>query len=346
MNFVDEVTVQVKAGNGGSGCSSFRRESHVPKGGPDGGDGGKGGDVVFVVDEQLSTLMDLRYRRHLKAENGRSGQGNNRTGRSGKDTVVRVPPGSMVYDLENNELLKDLLVPGETFVVAKGGDGGRGNSRFATSRNRVPRRCDPGFPGVERKIRIELKILADVAVIGYPNVGKSTLIRKVSNATPKVADYPFTTLIPNLGVVYVDGSREFVMADIPGLIDGAAEGEGLGHRFLRHVERCKILLHLVEVEATRNDPLEDFRRINHELEAYSPELARKKQLVALNKTDLLPDKAVVQPLKEEMQRQDRKLYEISGVSGVGVSELMRALAEEIQPEAPPEPDEGWNPLNY
>ena len=346
MNFVDEVTVQIKAGNGGNGCSSFHRESHVPKGGPDGGDGGKGGNVVFLVDEQLSTLMDLRFRRHLRAENGRPGLGNNKTGRSGKDTIVRVPPGSMVYDLETGDLLRDLVQPGEEYIVAKGGDGGRGNTRFATSRNRVPHRCDPGYPGVEREVRIELKILADVAVIGYPNVGKSTLIRKVSNATPRVADYPFTTLIPNLGVVAVDNSREFVMADIPGLIDGAAKGEGLGHRFLRHVERCKILLHLVEVEATRNDPLEDYRRINHELHAYSPELSRKKQLVALNKIDLYPDEETILPLKRELENQGHKLFEISGTSGAGIPELLQALYEDIQPEEPPEPEGEWNPLDY
>jgi len=268
--FVDEVDVFVKGGDGGAGCVSFRKEKFVPRGGPDGGDGGDGGDVVLVADPSINTLLDFRLQRHYTAERGRHGEGSNRHGRSGEDTVLRVPVGTVASDRDSGERIGDLVGPGERCVVAAGSRGGRGNARFATSTNRAPRRADQGRFGKERWIHLELKLLADVGVIGFPNAGKSTLVSRVSAAKPRIADYPFTTLVPSLGIVRVDDGRSFAIADLPGLIPGAAEGKGLGHRFLRHTERTRLLLHLVDLDpSTGRDPVDDFAAIEHELAEYS-----------------------------------------------------------------------------
>ena len=286
--FVDRAVVEVIAGTGGSGAEAFRREAGVPRGGPAGGDGGKGGDVLLQADSQLSTLLDYSYRRHYKAERGRHGEGSNRTGRSGDDLVLRVPPGTVAYDADTDELLGELLVDGETIVIARGGRGGRGNARFKTPTNQAPRRWEPGEEGEERRVRLELKLIADVGLVGEPNAGKSTLLATVTAARPKVAAYPFTTLEPNLGVVQLSDFRSFVMADIPGIIEGAHDGKGLGHQFLRHIERTRVLLLMVPVDAV--DVQAEYQRLRAELEAYSHDLAATPFLVALTKTDLLgPD---------------------------------------------------------
>src|SRR3954467_6670542 len=290
MHFVDEATIRVKAGAGGKGAIAFRREKFVPKGGPSGGDGGAGASVVLVVDEGLSTLLDFRYRHEFAAPSGDSGANKDRYGRGGEDVVLRVPPGTQVFDDATGQLIGDLRTHGERLVVAQGGKGGRGNIHFATSTDRAPRTAEPGTPGEQRTVRLELKLLADVGLLGYPHGGKATFISRVSRARPKVADYPFTTLVPNLGVVALSGERNFVIADIPGLIEGASQGAGLGHQFLRHVERCRVLLHIVEATFTTGpgrSPLHDFDVINSELGSHSPELSAKPQVVVLNKIDAM-----------------------------------------------------------
>ncbi len=280
MQFIDEVKIHAKAGDGGRGCLSFRREKFIPMGGPDGGDGGDGGDILLTVDSGLGTLLDFRYKIHYRAPNGAHGRGKNMHGKSGEPLVIRVPPGTLVYDQETGELLADLTDPDTCIPLLKGGQGGRGNARFATSTNRAPRHTQPGLPGEERWLRLELKLLADVGLVGPPNAGKSTLIAAVSAARPKIADYPFTTLVPNLGVVRYGGYKTFVMADIPGLIAGASEGHGLGTRFLRHVERTDLFLHLVDISPLQqDDPLDNFDLINRELARHKPELREKPQLV-------------------------------------------------------------------
>jgi GTP-binding protein len=285
--FVDEVAIHVRAGAGGRGCVSFRREKHVPRGGPDGGDGGRGGSVILEADEGLGTLLDFRYRRHYAAPRGGHGEGSDRHGADGEDLVLRVPVGTTVRERDTGLLLGDLTQHGERLDVARGGRGGRGNARFATSTRRAPRHAEPGEAGEERVLRLELRLLADVGVVGFPNAGKSTLVARLSAARPKIADYPFTTLVPTLGLVRLDEGRSFVIADVPGLILGAAEGKGLGLRFLRHLERTRLLVHLLDLDpATGRDPVEDWRTIQAELLAYSPELAGRPQLVAANKTDL------------------------------------------------------------
>ena len=284
--FLDHAVIEIKAGRGGEGVSSFRRESYEPMGGPDGGDGGKGGDVVLRVDTQLSTLMDYRYRQHYAAERGQKGEGGNRTGRSGEDLVLRVPPGTVVRDAATGETLAELLEPGDEVVAARGGRGGRGNTRFATATNQAPRHAQPGEEGEERRIELELKLIADVGLVGEPNAGKSTFLSAVSAATPKVADYPFTTLTPNLGVVQLSGSRTFVVADIPGIIEGAHEGKGLGHQFLRHIERTRTLALMIPADAL--EPQQEYDRLMAELRAYSEEMAAKPHCVVFTKADLLP----------------------------------------------------------
>jgi GTP-binding protein len=285
--FVDEVEIQVRAGDGGRGCVSFRREKFVPRGGPNGGDGGRGGSVILEADEGLGTLLDFRYRRHYAAPRGRHGEGSDRHGASGDDLVLRVPVGTTVRERETGLVLGDLTGHGERLPVARGGRGGRGNAHFATSTNRAPRHAEPGEPGEERWLRLELRLLADVGVVGFPNAGKSTLVSRLSAARPRIADYPFTTLVPTLGLVRLDEGRSFVIADVPGLIPGAAEGKGLGLRFLRHLERTRLLVHLLDLDpATGRDPVDDWRTIQAELLAYSPELAARPQLIAANKTDL------------------------------------------------------------
>jgi GTP-binding protein len=331
MQFVDEVKIHVKAGDGGRGCLSFRREKFIPRGGPDGGDGGEGGDVYFQVDPGLGTLLDFRYKVHYKAKNGGHGMGKNMHGRSGEPLVIRVPPGTLVYDAETEELLADLTGPDERILLLRGGRGGRGNARFATSTNRAPRHVQPGTPGEERTLRLELKLLADVGLVGMPNSGKSTLISAVSAAHPKIADYPFTTLVPNLGVVRYGGYKTFVMADIPGLIPGASEGHGLGTRFLRHVERTDLFLHLVDLSDLQpGDPWQNFATLNGELERYNPELLEKPQLVVLTKMDLTEVRERAEEILPLFQGWGYRVFPISAVTGSGVKELVLAVGRELE----------------
>jgi GTP-binding protein len=338
MQFVDQALIHVKAGDGGNGVVAFRREKFVPKGGPSGGDGGDGGSVVLVVDEGLSTLLDFRYRKEYRAPSGENGSNKDKYGRGGEDLVLRVPPGTEVKDEATGERIADLHADGERFVLAKGGRGGRGNIHFATSTDRAPRRAEPGVPGEERDVRLDLKLLADVGLLGFPNVGKSSLIARVSAARPKIADYPFTTLVPNLGMVRLPGDRSFVVADIPGLIEGAHEGAGLGARFLRHVERTRVLVHLLDATASlgtsgtsegaatsNRSPLRDFDAINRELALFDPALAERPQIVVLNKTDLPDVEAARRRLAASFARRKIRLHAISAATGDGVP----ALLEEI-----------------
>jgi GTP-binding protein len=326
MQFIDEATIQVRAGHGGDGAATFRREPFVPRGGPSGGDGGAGGSVILVADEQISTLLDLRYQQRYAAEHGERGQGRDKYGRAGADTIVRVPVGTLVKDEATGETLCDLTAPGQRFVAAQGGHGGRGNIHFATSTNQAPSQAEPGGTGEQRSLKLELKLLADVGLLGYPNVGKSTFIAAVSRARPKIANYPFTTLTPNLGVVGLSGGRSFVLADIPGLIEGASEGHGLGHRFLRHVERTRVLVHLVELTGEEGrEPLRDFDVINRELERYDPELARRPQIVALSKMDITETAAAYPKLKSEFAARGVTLNAVSAATNEG----MKALLEEV-----------------
>ena len=326
MQFIDEVTIHVRGGDGGDGCVAFRREKYVPRGGPSGGDGGDGGSVVLEADPQLGTLLDLRYQQHYQGRRGEHGQGRDRFGKAGEDLRVRVPVGTLVRDAATGEQLADLVKAGARFVAAQGGRGGRGNIQFATSTNQAPRTAEDGTPGEERALRLQLKLLADVGLIGYPNVGKSTFIARVSRARPKIADYPFTTLTPNLGVVGLTGERSFVLADIPGLIEGAAEGHGLGHRFLRHVERTSVLLHLVErSDEPGRDPLHDYDVICRELERYDPALAGRPQLVALTKLDLTETRAALPALQQAFAARGVELHAVSAATGEGVGPLLEVL---------------------
>ncbi|GAB4559428.1 MAG: GTPase ObgE [Geothermobacteraceae bacterium] len=328
MNFVDEVRITAKAGDGGRGCVSFRRERFVPKGGPDGGDGGDGGNVVLEVDGGLSTLLDLRYRKVYRAKNGAPGMGKNMRGRNGEDLVIKVPPGTLVFDEETGEQLADLTDKGQRLVLLRGGQGGRGNARFVSSTNQAPRHAQPGTPGEERNLRLELKLLADVGLVGLPNAGKSTLISAVSAAKPKIADYPFTTLVPNLGVVRFGGYRSFVMADIPGLIEGASEGQGLGTRFLRHVERTDLFLHLVDLsDLQQGDPVEHFDMLNRELARHNSELADKPQLVVLTKQDLTEVRERTPEVQAVFEQRGHRVFRISAATGEGLQELVNALGE-------------------
>jgi GTP-binding protein len=331
MKFIDEAKIHVKSGDGGRGCLSFRREKFIPNGGPDGGDGGRGGDVVLRVDEGLGTLLDLRYQREYKAQRGGHGMGKNRHGKNGEDLEIRVPPGVLVYDAETGELLADLKSGDKELVLVRGGMGGRGNARFATSTNRAPRHVQPGIEGEERWLRLELKLLADVGLLGLPNAGKSTLISAISAARPKIADYPFTTLVPNLGVVRCGGFKTFVMADIPGLIEGASEGHGLGTRFLRHVERTDLFLHLVDLsDLQEGDPLERFALINHELARHNPELMRKPQLVVLTKIDISEVRERLDAVRAAFTADGIPTLAISAVTGEGLKELVAEVARELE----------------
>lgn len=337
MKFIDEVKIHAKAGDGGRGCLSFRREKFVPLGGPDGGDGGRGGDVLLEVDMALSTLMDLRYRQHLKAQNGMPGMGKNMHGKSGEDLVIKVPPGTLVYDDETGELLADLTAADQGFKLLKGGQGGRGNARFLTSTNRAPRHTQPGEPGEERTLRLQLKLLADVGLVGLPNAGKSTLISSVSAAKPKIADYPFTTLVPNLGVVKHGDFRSFVMADIPGLIEGASEGQGLGTRFLRHIERTDLFLHLIDLSGLQEgDPLDNFDKINQELANYNPELSKRPMLVVFTKQDITEVREQTTELQPLLQNRGYKTFAISAVTREGLSDLVKTIARELDRMRKPE----------
>jgi GTPase len=333
--FIDEIDIFVKGGDGGAGCVSFRREAYVPRGGPDGGDGGDGGSVFLEADPALSTLLDFRYKRHYHAERGTHGEGSNRHGRSGEDLIVRVPLGTVVRDRDTGEPLGDLTARGQRVLVVAGRRGGRGNARFASSTNQAPRRADLGRPGPERWIHLELKLLADVGVIGFPNAGKSTLVSRVSAAKPKIGDYPFTTLAPSLGIVRVDGDRTFVIADLPGLIPGASEGRGLGHQFLRHTERTRLLLHVLDLDpASGRDPLDDLQTIDTELATYSPELAARPQLVVANKADLVDGAPAAAAALERLRRHcvaaGRPFHAISAATGLGLTELLRAVAAQLE----------------
>jgi GTP-binding protein len=329
--FVDEVDIHIEAGAGGRGCLAFRREKRVPRGGPSGGDGGHGGSVFIVASPHTNTLINYRFHPEFSAERGEHGQGSNRTGHTGADLELPVPIGTLVYEKTGDadaplKLLADLAEEGQRVLVAKGGRGGMGNARFASSTNRAPRKVQPGEAGEIRDIRLELKLLADVGLVGFPNAGKSTLIARVSAARPKIADYPFTTLTPNLGVVSLSNDRSFVVADVPGLIEGAHRGLGLGHQFLRHLERTKVLVHVVDVSgASGRDPVDDLDTVRRELELFRPELAAKPQLVAANKIDALGDPAQLQALEERARALRLPFHRISAVAGSGVPELLETV---------------------
>jgi len=326
--FIDEAKIWVKAGDGGDGCVSFRREKYVPKGGPDGGDGGRGGHVYFETIENLDTLLDFAGKHHWHAEGGRPGSGNNKHGANGRDLIIRVPPGTLIYDVDLDLLLKDLDEIGLKVCVCRGGRGGKGNKTFATSTNQTPRYAEPGKTGQERNIRLELKLIADVGLVGMPNAGKSTLISRCSAARPKIADYPFTTIEPVLGIVELSDFRRFVMADIPGLIEGAHDGAGLGHEFLRHIERTTILVHILDIMPTDGtDPVANYRAIRNELEQYSKVLSQKQEVIVANKIDLDPDGKIVKDLKRKL---DNKVYPISAVAGQGIKELSELLWQRVK----------------
>ncbi len=336
--FIDKAKINLKAGSGGNGVVAFRREKFVPEGGPSGGDGGRGGDIVFYVDEGLRTLMDFRYRRHFKAGRGEHGQGKNMHGKKGETLMVAVPPGTVVYDDDTGEKIADLVHPEDQVVVVSGGRGGRGNARFTSSTNRAPRMAENGEPGQERWVRLELKLLADVGLVGMPNAGKSTLLSAVSEAKPKIADYPFTTMTPQLGVVQVNMHSSFVLADIPGLIEGAHDGAGLGHDFLKHIERTKLLIHVLDAAPLDgHDPLEDYVTIENELATYNPELAARPRLIALNKMDLIEDSQSVDRMAAYFENRDLEVFRISAATTQGVQRLMERayeLLEEIPDEQP------------
>jgi GTP-binding protein len=332
--FIDETTIRVKAGDGGNGCLAFRREKYVPRGGPSGGDGGKGGDVIMESSERHNTLVHFRFNPEYKAERGRHGEGSNKTGREGVDIVLKVPVGTIVYDADSGEKVHDFSRPDDRIVIANGGRGGRGNARFKTSTHQAPREHEEGRPGEERTLRLELKLLADVGLVGYPNVGKSTLISRISAARPKIADYPFTTLQPNLGVVVVgDAPSEisFVVADIPGLIEGAHQGAGLGTQFLRHIERTRLLVHLVDVSdaSARPDPVKDFEVIMGELSNFGAGLENKPMILAASKCDVA-DKEKLAKLKRYAKSHGLELFPISAVTGEGVQKLNYAMAEKVE----------------
>lgn len=341
--FVDEVDVNVKSGDGGNGMVAFRREKYVPRGGPAGGDGGKGGDVILEANGRMTTLIDYRYRHSYKAERGTNGGPTDMTGANASDMVLKVPVGTQVYNADTGELIVDMVADGERFVIAKGGRGGRGNARFATATQQTPRYAENGEPGEAKHLRLELKLLADVGLIGFPSVGKSSLIAQVSAAKPKIADYPFTTLVPNLGVVRVDEERSFVMADIPGLIEGAHAGAGLGDRFLKHVERTRLLVHMLDVSGfTERDPKEDFDTINRELRLYSQRLADLPQVVVFNKVDIPGARETAESLTPEFEAEGCKTFLISAATGEGTAALIYFLAErldELAKNAPPLPVE-------
>ena len=339
--FVDKAEITVKAGKGGNGAVSFHREKYVAAGGPDGGDGGRGGSIIIKADMNMSTLMDFRYKRKYVAENGADGSGSNKTGKDGSDLVIRVPNGTIIREKESGAVIVDISGV-ESHRLVRGGSGGWGNKHFATPSRQAPRFAKAGLPGEELEVVLELKLLADVGLVGFPNVGKSTLLSVVSKAHPKIADYPFTTLYPNLGVVYAGEGRGFVAADIPGIIEGASEGAGLGHEFLRHIERCRLLIHLVDISGSEGrDPVSDFETINEELRRFNPELAGRPQFVAANKCDIAQDDELVGRFKSYVGEQGYRLFMISAATNMGISELINAVSEELS-KLPPvtvfEPD--------
>ena len=329
--FVDYAKIIIKSGNGGNGAATFRREKYVAAGGPDGGDGGKGGDVYFVVDPDSNTLIDFRFTKKFKAEDGQNGSGSHRFGKSGEDIYIKVPLGTIVKDAETGKVIVDMSKKGQQELILKGGRGGKGNSHFATSTRQAPRFAIDGEKGKEKEIILELKLLADVGLLGFPNVGKSTILSRVTKATPKIADYHFTTIDPNLGVVKTEYGDSFVLADIPGIIEGASEGVGLGTQFLRHVERTRLLLHVIDVAGTEGrDPVDDFNKINSELEKYSEKLASRKQIIVANKIDSMQDEENYKALETLAKEKDLEIYKISAVTGEGLNELFNHVAKLIK----------------
>ncbi|MFL6555549.1 MAG: GTPase ObgE, partial [Bacillus sp. (in: firmicutes)] len=339
--FVDQTKIYVKAGDGGNGMVAFRKEKYIPKGGPAGGDGGKGANVVFEVNEGLRTLMDFRYQRHFKAPRGEHGMSKNQHGAGAKDMVVKVPPGTVVIDAVTNEVIADLVENGQQAIIARGGRGGRGNSRFATPANPAPELSENGEPGQEREVILELKLLADAGLVGFPSVGKSTLLSVISSARPKIAEYHFTTIVPNLGMVETEDGRSFVMADLPGLIEGASEGVGLGHQFLRHIERTRVIVHVIDMAAMEGrDPYEDFLTINRELSEYNLRLTERPQIIVANKMDMPEAEENLKKFKEQLE-EDYPIFPISAVTRKGLRELLFAVADKIEetPEFPLEHEE-------
>lgn len=328
--FVDKVSIYVKAGDGGNGIAAFRREKYVPKGGPAGGDGGNGGDIVFKVDEGLSTLMDFRYNRHFKASRGENGMSKGKHGKNADSYIIPVPPGTTVYDEDTKEIIADLVTHNQEAIIVKGGRGGRGNIRFANPRNPAPNMSENGEPGEERNINLELKVIADVGLVGFPSVGKSTLLSVVSAARPKIADYHFTTLAPNLGVVDTSDGRSFVMADLPGLIEGAHEGVGLGYQFLRHIERTRLIVHIIDMASTEGrDPYEDYQTIKEELLAYDGDLGSKKQIIVANKMDMPDAEEHLKDFKEKLE-ENESVYPISTITKEGITSLLYEIADELE----------------
>ena len=329
--FIDHTEVTIKSGKGGDGHVSFHREKYVAAGGPDGGDGGKGGDIYFEVDKGMNTLQDFRYKRRFAAENGEEGGGNRKTGKSGKDLVLKVPEGTVIFEADSHRVITDMSGDNTRFKILPGGKGGKGNWHFATSTMQIPQYAEPGGDAIEIRIQLELKCIADAGIVGYPNVGKSTLLSRVTNARPKIANYHFTTLEPNLGVVDLEGASGFILADIPGLIEGAAEGVGLGHDFLRHIERTKVLIHVVDASASEGrDPLEDIAKIDHELAAYNADMSKRPQVIAANKLDILSEEeraAVIKKLRDKYEDGEIKVFPVSAATGEGLNELLYYVSE-------------------
>ncbi len=331
VKFIDEAKIYIKAGDGGKGCVSFRREKFVPRGGPNGGDGGNGGDVIMIARRNMSSLLDHRYQQHYRAKRGVHGKGKDQHGKNAEDLLIPVPLGTIVKNFETGDFYGDLTEDGQTLVVARGGKGGRGNARFITPTNQAPKEAEPGIPGEEKTLKLELKLLADVGLLGFPNAGKSTLISTISAARPKIADYPFTTLVPNLGVVSYGDGATFIMADIPGIIEGAHEGTGLGIQFLRHIERTKILVHLLDLSPmTQRDPTEDYEKLNNELKSYSEELSKKTQIVALNKIDITEAREDLARIEEHFHNLGIKTFPISSATGEGTKELIWEVVRHLE----------------